>query len=170
MHLTTTEIEILPSAVAAIAIIGGYLGVRSANRSQLRLARDGYERDRLTETYLTILKGVHLRNAQLDDSYARPMDKPPRTPTENDPTTDNEVLFGAQLLAYASPEVDELWGKFALLTTEFDNLLIRLRRDLGMPPKDLKGPNARQAMDTTFDKWVAMRDELKTRIRDELRR
>jgi hypothetical protein len=54
-----------PSAVAALAIIGGYLDVSSSNRNQRRLAREAYQRARRTKTYLDLLKGVHLPNAQL---------------------------------------------------------------------------------------------------------
>jgi hypothetical protein len=171
MHLTPTELDVLPNIVAAIAIIGGYIGVRSANRSQLRLSHETYQRDRLTETYLDMLKGVHLRDAQLDDSYYRPMAKPSRTPqvSEFDPTTDDETLFAARLLAYASPEIDELWGKFAHSTTEFDNLLIALRQSTGVAPADLKG-DERRRIEGMFDQWRQIRDDLKEEIRKELRK
>lgn len=40
MHLTGNELSIASSAVAALAIIGGYLGVSSANRNALKIARE----------------------------------------------------------------------------------------------------------------------------------
>ena len=40
MHLTDHELTAASSAVAALAIIGGYLGVRSANRNALAIARE----------------------------------------------------------------------------------------------------------------------------------
>jgi hypothetical protein len=40
MHLTGHELTAASSAVAAIAIVGGYLGVRSANRNAVRIARE----------------------------------------------------------------------------------------------------------------------------------
>jgi hypothetical protein len=103
VHITNAELDVLPSAVAALAIVGAYLGVRSANRSQVRLTRGTYDRDRLTETYIDLFKGVHNRNAQLDDTYMRPINQTARTPTraEFDFTSDHEALFGARLLAYA---------------------------------------------------------------------
>jgi uncharacterized protein YukE len=161
----------VPSAVAAVAIIGGYLGVRSANRGQLRLSREAYQRDRLTETYLDMLKGVHLRNAQLTDSYSRPIGAPSRTPkaSEFDPTTADETLFAARLAAYASPEVDQMWGDFAKRTTEFDNLMNELRRATGTPPAELQGAQGQRIGDT-FDQWRQLREDLKRQIRRELRK
>jgi hypothetical protein len=166
--LTRTELNVLPDAIAIIAVVAGYLGVRSANRGQASLARESYRRDRLTETYLDLLKGVHLRNAQLDDSYRRPIGKPSRTPTELDPTTDDETRFGARLMAYASPEVDQQWGDFALLTTRLDNMLIDARNAFGLPPADLTGA-VRQPVETMFDEWNGARDRLQALVRSELR-
>jgi hypothetical protein len=40
MQLTAHELAAIPSAVAIVAIAGGYLGVRSANRTALSIARD----------------------------------------------------------------------------------------------------------------------------------
>jgi hypothetical protein len=40
MPITGHELTALPSVVAAIAIIGGYVGVRSANQNTLNLARE----------------------------------------------------------------------------------------------------------------------------------
>lgn len=170
MHITTTEIDVLPSAVAAIAIIGAYLNIRSTSRSQVRLARGTYDRDRLTETYIDLLKGVHFRNAQLDDTYSRPMGKASRTPTKSDfdPTTDDEALFAARLMAYASTKVDKLWGEFAQLTTTFDNYMIALRGAAGCPPAEVQGARRRE-LEEMFDKWRKMRDELRDLIRQELR-
>jgi hypothetical protein len=169
MHLTYSELNLLPTVVALVAIISGYLGVASANRNNARLAREAYERERLTETYLDLLKGVHLRNAQLDDSYKRPLGKPPRTPAETDPTAEDEAVFGARLMAYASAEVDRLWGEFATLTSKVDDLLIATRQATGLAPIDVQGP-ARQPMDGMFAEWKQKRDELQAQIRSELRK
>jgi hypothetical protein len=40
MILTGNELAAASSAVAAIGILGGYLGVRSANRNALQIARE----------------------------------------------------------------------------------------------------------------------------------
>jgi hypothetical protein len=40
MQLTTHELTAIPSAVAVIAIAGGYLGVRSANLTAVSIARE----------------------------------------------------------------------------------------------------------------------------------
>lgn len=170
MHITTTELGIAPSVVATVAIIGAYLNVRSTNRSQARLTHESYDRDRLTETYIDLLKGIHFRNAQLDDTYSRPINAPARTPTrsEFDPTTDNEALFVARLMAYASPKVDNLWGEFAKLTTEFDNYMITLRQAMRCPPEQVQG-SSRKELHEMFNNWHEKRDELKNLIRSELR-
>jgi hypothetical protein len=170
MHITGSEVDLVPSAVAAVAIIAGWLGVKSTSHGQLKLARESYERDRLTETYLDMLKGVHLRNAQIDDTYSRQIGEPSRTPkaSEFDPTTDDETLFAARLAAYASPKVDKLWGDFALRTTEFDNLMRELR-SRGIRPAELQGAE-RQRIEGAFDQWRQLREDLKGQVRRELRK
>jgi hypothetical protein len=40
MHLTINELTLVSSAVTAVAIAGGYLGVRSANNTAVAIARD----------------------------------------------------------------------------------------------------------------------------------
>jgi hypothetical protein len=40
MHLTADELALVSSAVAVVAIVGGYLGVRSANNTAVAIARD----------------------------------------------------------------------------------------------------------------------------------
>ena len=40
MHLTANELTLVSSAVAVVAIVGGYLGVRSANNTAVAIARD----------------------------------------------------------------------------------------------------------------------------------
>jgi predicted Zn-dependent protease len=40
MHLTADGLTLVSSAVAVVAIIGGYLGVRSANNTAVAIARD----------------------------------------------------------------------------------------------------------------------------------
>lgn len=40
VHLTEHELAAASSAVAAMAIVGGYLGVRSANRNAVRIAKE----------------------------------------------------------------------------------------------------------------------------------
>jgi hypothetical protein len=54
VHLTGHELTLIPSGVAAIAIIGGYLGVRSANRTTLKVAEQ--ERDSKRADELEALK------------------------------------------------------------------------------------------------------------------
>jgi hypothetical protein len=54
VHLTGNELTAASSAVAALAIIGGYLGVRSANRNALKIARE--ERSSRRQDELDALK------------------------------------------------------------------------------------------------------------------
>lgn len=56
MQLTAHELTAAASAVAALAILGGYLGVRSANRSAVAIARE--ERSARRATELDALKRV----------------------------------------------------------------------------------------------------------------
>lgn len=171
MHITGPELDLVPSAVAVVAIIAGWLGIKSTSHGQLVLSRETYERDRLTETYLDMLKGVHLRNAQLDDTYTRQIMEPSRTPTASqfDPTTADETLFAARLAAYASPEVDKLWEDFVKGTTEFDNLVREIRSSMAVRPADLQGTD-RQRIEDAFDQWRQLREDLKDQVRRELRK
>jgi hypothetical protein len=54
MYLTDHELTAASSVVAALAIVGGYLGIRSANRNALKLAR--VERAARYNDELTALK------------------------------------------------------------------------------------------------------------------
>lgn len=54
MHITGQELAAASSGVAALAIVGGYLGVRSANRNALKLARE--ERSAKQNNELVALK------------------------------------------------------------------------------------------------------------------
>lgn len=56
MYLTQHELTAASSAVAALAILGGYLGVRSANRNALKIARE--ERSSRHRAELEALKRV----------------------------------------------------------------------------------------------------------------
>ena len=169
MHLTQTELIILANVIALVAVIGGCLSVVSSNRNAVRIARGAFWQERVTETYLDLLKGVHARGVQLDDSYTRPLGKPPRATAEADPTAEDEAVFGARMLAYASPDVERLWGDFALLASKFDSLLIATRQATGLAPIDVQG-SARQPVEELYSEWKRARDELQARIRSELRR
>ncbi len=70
-------------------------------------------------------------------------------------------------MAYASPKVDEPWGEFAHLTTEFDNHMIALRSSTGVPPAAVSGSRRKQLEDK-FDEWRQQRDQLTALIRHEL--
>ena len=56
MNLTEHELTAASSAVAALAIVGGYLGVRSANRNAVKIARE--ERSSRRHDELDALKRV----------------------------------------------------------------------------------------------------------------
>lgn len=60
MQLTEHELTAASSAVAALAIVGGYLGVRSANRNSVRIAREERSSRRESEA-----------NALMRATYAR---------------------------------------------------------------------------------------------------
>ena len=54
MHLTGNELAVASSAVTALAIVGGYLGVRSANQNALKISRE--ERSSRDEREFNTLK------------------------------------------------------------------------------------------------------------------
>jgi hypothetical protein len=59
MHITGNELTAASSAVAALAIVGGYLGVRSANQNALKISRE--ERSSKRKEELDALKrGVYV--------------------------------------------------------------------------------------------------------------
>jgi hypothetical protein len=59
MHITENELTAASSAVAALAIVGGHLGVRSANQNALRISRE--ERSSKRQEELNALKrGVYV--------------------------------------------------------------------------------------------------------------
>ena len=80
VHLTGNELTAASSAVAAVAIAGGYLGVRSANRNALKIAREERssrrkdELDALKRTIyvrcLTALDALPMASAQVSASQA----------------------------------------------------------------------------------------------------
>jgi hypothetical protein len=51
VYITDHELTVASSAVAALAIVGAYLGVRSANRNAVRIAREERSSERQTELY-----------------------------------------------------------------------------------------------------------------------
>jgi phage tail protein X len=66
VHITGNELTAISSAVAALAIVGGYLGVRSANRNALKIAREERSSKRKDEldalkrtTYTKTLAALH---------------------------------------------------------------------------------------------------------------
>jgi hypothetical protein len=64
VHVTKDELTLVPSVVAAIAIVGGYLGVRSASHNAIRLARQEREARRRGEvTDMKKAAYAHLQSA-----------------------------------------------------------------------------------------------------------
>jgi hypothetical protein len=60
MHITGNELAAASSAVAALAIIGGYLGVHSANQNALKISRE--ERSSRRKEELDALKrGIYAK-------------------------------------------------------------------------------------------------------------
>jgi hypothetical protein len=131
MHLTGHELTLIPSAVAALAIVGGYLGVRSANHNARLMAKGQYQQENRTKTYISMLKGVHyrgLRSTLLGD--LGPGRHVPRN-GQGDLSSDEEALFSAQLFAYASPEIYIRWVDFDNHSKELETQLIKYRANAG---------------------------------------
>ena len=76
MHLTANELALVSSAVAVVAIVGGYFGVRSANNTAVAIARDERAARRRSEldsqkrmaysSFLTALSQLADDQVQLD--------------------------------------------------------------------------------------------------------
>jgi hypothetical protein len=67
---------ITANVVAVVAIIAGLAGVWLTNRSQRALIHDRYLRDHRTETYLQLLKAVHIRQLMADEAFTLPQGQP----------------------------------------------------------------------------------------------
>ena len=82
MNITGHELTAASSAVAALAILGGYLGVASANRNALRIAREERASRRLVEfeslkrltysKFLSVLAGLALASVEQEEVTASP--------------------------------------------------------------------------------------------------
>lgn len=170
MHLTGHEIELIPSAVAAIAIIGSYFGVRSANHNSRLMAKDQYLQGNQTQTYISILKGIHFRALLLQTRInQRPGEQLPTALQKADLSSDDEALFSAQLYAYSTNEIYKRWVEFSQQSRELEELIVRIkstRRGLA-----LTSLNARDFTELAPEvkKWRQARVDLINLVRSELR-
>jgi hypothetical protein len=165
--MTANELSLLSSIVAIVAIVAGYLGVRASNRNQLQLAREAYQRDRLTETYLNILRAVCQYTDILDRSEDTSSSEVFESAEFGSPLNE-DVEFGAKLLAYASPRVEELWNKFLLLTIRVGGRIDYLRELHGVPLRNITASTHMDRLNEPYREWWRIRDELKEQIRKEL--
>jgi hypothetical protein len=137
MHLTGHELALVPNIVAAIDIVGGYMGVRSANRNARTLARDRYMLDRRTETYLDLLKAAHIRGVKIDEAFRLRPGQPPALDRRVDLLSDPETLFAARLMAYETQKVYDLWVRFDAQTNEFEAFWIGWRQQHRVVPGEV---------------------------------
>ena len=63
---------ITANVVAIVAIVAGLVGVWLSNRSQRAVIRDRYLQDHRTETYLQLLKAIHVRGLMVDEAFTLP--------------------------------------------------------------------------------------------------
>ena len=128
MHITSNEIQLIPSVVAALAIIGGYFGVRSANLNARILASEQYLQKRRTKAYMKLLTGLHYyasRLVSLTDPYPGQVRsiKPP------DSTYEEEAAFTAAIYPYVSHEIYQQWVKFVSLATSLTDSIEKIKQD-----------------------------------------
>jgi hypothetical protein len=168
VHLTGHELILVPSAVAAVAIVGGYAGVRSANSNQRAVIREQYVRDHLTETYLLVLRAVHFRGVLVDEHYRMPPGGTSVLPTRVNQATAEEAEFGARLLAHASQEVYDLWYAYCRQTDELIRFLDGLRQEYHTVPAAIPGMEERADAVEANRLWQKAREDLVNRIRQEL--
>ena len=128
MHLTSYEIQLIPSVVAALAIVGGYLGVTSANRNTRLLASEQYLQKRRTKAYLRLLANVHYYDSQLlsltdpDPGVARSIAPPDLTYAE-------QAANSAEIYAYVSTEIYVQWESFASLSNKLADSIKRIKEE-----------------------------------------
>jgi hypothetical protein len=130
--VNSTVVGLIAAAATIIAaVISGIITSRITKKN----AELKYKRDRLDETYRQLLGGVHLREAQIQNSLERECDAPsPTAASQYDPTTADETEFGARMLLYASPEVKQLWQSFVQETATLDTFLDAIRQTARMAP------------------------------------
>lgn len=160
MHITGNELTATSSAVAALAIIGGYLGVRSANHNALKIAREERSSKRKDEldalkrtTYTKALAALHaLATANIELALAAP----DRTNIRAAPGTYNNVAkrrADAIQTAYDSIAELELVSPNNQLYVLAKEVLDRAAMST---PQDSKG----------YPSWAAT---LRASLRDDLR-
>jgi hypothetical protein len=97
---------------AASADLKASIDAAAANtRAEIDSATRQYHLDRLTDTYMQILQGVHVRDVRLTRLATLPREKWPASLAHQD-DDEYEMRFVARLMAYASPEMAELWYTF----------------------------------------------------------
>jgi hypothetical protein len=162
---------------AAATIIAAIITAITTNRIMKKIAAVKFQRERLDETYQDVLRGVTLREAQIKNSLEREEGAPSRTAaSEYDPTTADETQFGARMLAYASPEVEQLWRRFVEETKALDRFLDAIRGRSGMAPgtyleevgEVLKCLVSVDPLEEHFKAWSEILTQLRAQIRTEL--
>ena len=155
--------------IAALAIAAGLAGIWLTGRYQRGLASDQYKRDRLTETYVQLMKGVYLRRLKVDLAFRLGPGEPSPLAVPIDPVSDEEMLFAARMDAYASPKVSAFWPAFERQTDQMEEFLNGLRQQHGgIAPKEI--PNVEERPDVTDanNKWQEARVKLTDQVRAEL--
>jgi hypothetical protein len=107
MRLTSDELTAASSAVAALAIVGGYLGVRSANRTAVTIARE--ERSARLASDLDALKRVAYSEFLVTLSNL----------------ADDQMAFDTSP-RYANEESDKLWQRLVISAQTANDRLAQL--------------------------------------------
>jgi hypothetical protein len=136
--ITSQELAAGSLLVAVVAIAANVVTSRSANKSQRLLAREQYQRDHLTDTYLDLLKALSARVELLDEPAPQEPGDWGQAPGESGlPDASADASFRVRMTAYASKKVFWLWGDFEEASDKLGAVLGEYRRQHQGHPPDL---------------------------------
>jgi hypothetical protein len=156
--------------VAVVAIAANVVTSRSANKSQRLLAREQYQRDHLTDTYLDLLKAVSTRTGLLDEPTPQEPGNWEQEPGESGlPDVGADASFRARMTAYASPKVAWLWNDFEEAADKLGAVLGEYRRQhQGQPPDLTPGTEQDPQVQAARTRWQTTTTGLVRQVRSEL--
>jgi hypothetical protein len=158
---------ITANVVAVVAILAGLAGVVLTNWNQRVVARAQYVRGHLTETYLRLLEGVHVRGVMAEEAARLPPGVPSAV-KQADLGSDGERQFAARLQAFGSQRVYDLWRELDMQTTQLVAVLNGVRVIHGMPPAAVEGIGEIEEVRRADARWQVVHAELVNVVRAEL--
>jgi hypothetical protein len=159
---------ITANVVAVVAIIAGLAGVWLTNRSQRALIRDRYLRDHRTETYLQLLRAVHIRQLTADEAFTLAQGQPSSLQPPAERANETELNLGAGILGFASQGVYNLWPVFDTATVELVAVMNGLRLVHNTAPEQIPNVENLPGLGNAKSKWLKARSDLVNQVRAEL--